>query len=138
MESTATRSFDEFANFYRATWIGLPSAMFRQMFGVKGEDVRAAAWRAYDSWVVLMNETTNQLYSNRVFADAVGRAFETGLMIQHIGDQLATVASSVLASAPESVAVGNDTASNLAASQSRPGGRSATTGRPRHSTAKAA
>jgi len=138
MERKPTRVLDEFVNFYRAAWIGLPSAMARQMFGIKGEDTRTAAWRAYDSWIVLMNETTNQLYSNRIFADALGRALETGFAMRYIGDQLATVASSVFAPSPEPTDFGNETASSLTASQNRAGGRSAALGRPHHPTAKAA
>jgi hypothetical protein len=137
MERKPTRALDEFVNFYRSTWIGLPSAMARQMFGVKGEDVRTAAWRAYDSWIVLMNEATNQLYLNRVFADAVGSALETGFAIRYVGDQLAAMANSVFAAGPEPAGIGNETAGSLAASQSPPGGRSAAVAHPRQPTAKA-
>jgi hypothetical protein len=138
MERKSTRLWDEFTNFYTSAWIDWPLAAMRQAFGVKGEDLRRVGWRAYDSWIALMNEATNELYSNRAFADASGRALEAAFTMRHMGDQFATAAGVAFTAPSESSVVVNDPGLDLAAREYRPGGRSVTTGRARNSGAKAA
>jgi len=138
MERKSTRLWDEFTNFYTSAWIDLPLAPMRQAFGVKGDDLRRVGWRAYDSWIALMNEATNELYSNRAFADASGRALEAASTIRHISDQFATAASVAFAAPTEPSVVVSDPRLDLEAREYRPGGRSVTTGRARNSGAKAA
>jgi hypothetical protein len=138
MERKSTRLWDELTNFYTSAWIDLPLAAMRQAFGVKGDDLRRVGWRAYDSWIALMNEATNELYSNRAFADASGRALEAAFTIRHISDQFATAASVAFAAPTEPSVVVSDPRLDLEAREYRPGGRSVTTGRARNSGAKAA
>ncbi len=138
MERKSTRLWDEFTNFYTSAWIDLPFTALRQMAGVKGDDIRAAGWRAYDSWISLMNESTNQLYSNRAFADASGRALEAALTVRHMSDRFAVAASAAIAVRPEASVELSAAAISAAVSQSRDGSRSGVTGRVRKSGAKAA
>jgi hypothetical protein len=132
MERKSTRLWDEFTNFYTSAWIDLPLAAMRQAFGVKGDDLRRAGWRAYDSWIALMNEATNELYSNRAFADASGRALEAAFTMRHMSDQFAVAA--IAASPKPSV----ESSSIVSPAESRDGRRSLAAGRARASMAKAA
>jgi hypothetical protein len=51
--------------FYQATMVELPVAAAQLIFTAgRQRGVEAAAWRAYESWLWLANETANRLYAN--------------------------------------------------------------------------
>jgi hypothetical protein len=131
MERKSARLWGEFINFYTSAWIDLPFAAVKQMFGAKGESISEVGWRAYDSWVGLMNEATNELYANRIFADASGRALEAAFTMRHVSDQFALA----LTASPKPSA---ETAGVESSPATRDGGRSVVTDRGRDSMAKAA
>lgn len=88
MERNSTRLWAELTKFYASMWIDLPLAAMRRMSSGNDDELRAAGWRAYDSWIGLMNEAVNELYSNRVLGDVWGRGLEAAFTMRHISDQL--------------------------------------------------
>jgi hypothetical protein len=77
---------DELTKFYEAALLELPSVAVRRLFAGDEQGFSEAGWKAYDSWVRLANEAANQLYANRAFGEAAGRAFETALGLQRLND----------------------------------------------------
>jgi hypothetical protein len=81
---------------FEATWFDLPTAVARQITG-RGEDkalndksLNDAGWKVYEAWVSLANDAANRLYANPAFGAASGRAFETVLRVQRVGDALSS------------------------------------------------
>lgn len=101
----------ELSNFVRAFWLELPIAAANRILG-NGDDqaLNEAGWKAYDAFVSLTNEATNQLYQDRTVGTLVGRATETALRAQHIGNALISAFLGNLRSA-----IGLPTASEIAA-----------------------
>ncbi len=79
----------QLTKFYEAAWLDLPLAVAQRWLGGNPKSLRVAGWAAYDSFVALANELTNQMYSNPLVASSFGRALETTFHIQHIFDALA-------------------------------------------------
>lgn len=73
----------EFVRFCEAAWVEFPIAAASRMLGGPKKELNQTGWRAYDAWVSLANEATNQLYTNRYFADFSARWFEATLRWQH-------------------------------------------------------
>jgi hypothetical protein len=91
MSSRRSRVAEELAKFARATWFDLPLAAAERMLGAGDEkNLTEAGWKAYDAWVRLANEATNELYTNRLFGDLAGRTMESALKAQQVGDALAS------------------------------------------------
>jgi len=82
---------DGLVRLFEATWFDLPTAAARQMTG-RGDDksLKDAGWKVYEAWVSLANDAANRLYSNPAFGAASGRAFETALRAQRVGDALSS------------------------------------------------
>jgi hypothetical protein len=74
----------------RGALLDFRSAAVRRLFAGDEQGFSEAGWKAYDSWVRLANETANQLYANRTFGEAAGRAFETALGLRRLNDALAS------------------------------------------------
>jgi len=51
-------------------------------------DNSAAAWEAYDSWLLWANSVANQLYANRALGEISGSMFEAASRIQGLGDAI--------------------------------------------------
>jgi hypothetical protein len=94
MDKGARLLSEEIVRFCNAAWVDLPLAATSRMLGGSNEEFQAAGWRAYDSWISMANEATNQLYANRIFSDFSAFWFETTLRFQYMGGLLsgATIA----------------------------------------------
>jgi hypothetical protein len=79
----------QLTKFYEAAWLDLPVAAAQRWLGGNPKSLRVAGWAAYDSFVALANEMTNQMYANPLVASTFGRTLETAFHIQHIFDALA-------------------------------------------------
>jgi hypothetical protein len=84
MERSLKPLTDGFTKFWEHALIDFPFTLMARMFGDRQAPLRSKAWQAYDSWIALTNEATNQLYANRAFADASGLAIEASLRMQEI------------------------------------------------------
>src|ERR1700722_12334438 len=51
-------------------------------------DNSAAAWEAYDSWLLWANTVANQLYANRTLGEISVSMFEAASRIQGLGDAI--------------------------------------------------
>jgi hypothetical protein len=76
---------------FEATCFDIPIAAAKQVTG-RGDDksLTAAGWKAYEAWVSLANDAANRLYANRAFGEVTGRAFESALRAQRVGDALSS------------------------------------------------
>jgi hypothetical protein len=76
---------------FEATCFDIPIAAAKQIGG-RGDDqsLTAAGWKAYEAWVSLANDAANRLYANRAFGEVTGRAFESALRAQRVGDALSS------------------------------------------------
>jgi hypothetical protein len=76
---------------FEATCFDIPIAAAKQISG-RGDDksLTAAGWKAYEAWVSLANDAANRLYANRAFGEVTGRAFESALRAQRVGDALSS------------------------------------------------
>ena len=79
----------QLTKFYEAAWLDLPLAVAQRWLGGNPKSLRVAGWAAYDSFVALANEMTNQMYANPLVATTFGRTLETAFHLQHIFDALA-------------------------------------------------
>ncbi len=78
----SARFFEELARLSEAM-IELPFAAARRVVVADGErKLQEAGWKAYDSWVRVVNAATDELYGNAAFGAAAGRAMENGLKWQ--------------------------------------------------------
>jgi hypothetical protein len=80
----------ELGRFVDAFWVGLPMAVAKRMVNGTEDELRKAGWKAYDAWVNLTNEATNQLYASPATGAVTGRAMETALRAQQMGGALAS------------------------------------------------
>lgn len=78
----------QLTKFYEAAWLDLPLAAAQRWLGGNPKSLRVAGWAAYDSFVALANEITNQMYADRLVASSFGRVLETTFHMQHIFDAL--------------------------------------------------
>ena len=85
-----SQTSDDIVKFYEATMFELPMAAFRRLLGGDERSLNEAGWKAYDAWVRIANEATNRVYANRGFGEASGRAMETMLRAQRMGDAMAS------------------------------------------------
>jgi hypothetical protein len=91
MATKQSQVAEELVKFYEAALLDLPIAAARRLVGAADErSLTQAGWKAYDAWVRLANETTNQVYANRAVAGLTGRAFEAALRAQRVGDALSS------------------------------------------------
>lgn len=79
----------ELTRFYEAAWLDLPLAAAHRWLGGNPKSLRVAGWAAYDSFVALANEMTNQMYANPLVASTFGRTLETAFHLRHTFDVLA-------------------------------------------------
>jgi hypothetical protein len=80
----------EITKFVEAAWFDLPIAAAQQFIGRANEDaLRTAGWKAYDAFVGLANEVTNEIYASPITAQVTNRAMEASLRWQEIGNALA-------------------------------------------------
>jgi hypothetical protein len=80
----------EWGKFVEAVWIGLPKAAAKEMLGGVEDELGQAGWQAYDAWVSLTNEATNQLYTNPVLGAMTAGTTENFLRLQQIGNAAAS------------------------------------------------
>lgn len=73
--------------FVEAVWLDLPAETGKFLAGVGNEgQLRKAEWKAYDAWINLANELTNEAYSNPLVGAVIGQAMEWTLRLQQIGE----------------------------------------------------
>jgi hypothetical protein len=92
MDREARLLTEEIVRFCNAAWVDFPLAAAARMLGGSNEEFQAAGWRAYDSWISMANEATNQLYTNRIFSDFSAFWFETTLRFQYMAGLLSGAA----------------------------------------------
>lgn len=81
-ESSVAR---ELGKFIQAFWQELPMAVANRILGNGDETaLQQAGWKAYDAFVSLANETTNQIYANPVVGSLTGQAMERTMRVQHV------------------------------------------------------
>lgn len=80
----------ELGKFVEAFWMELPKAAAKEVLGGATDEINKAGWKAYDAWVSLANETTNQLYANPVLGAFTGSTTENVLRLQQIGNAAAS------------------------------------------------
>jgi hypothetical protein len=91
MGSKQSQVAQEWSKFVQAFWVELPAVAARNLLNDGGgEALRDAGWKAYDAWINLTNEATNQLYENPSLGSFAGRTMETALRIQQAGSALAS------------------------------------------------
>lgn len=91
MATKQSQVAEELAGFYEAALLNLPIAAAQRLTGAADEKaLKRAGWKAYDAWVRLANEVTNQVYANRTVAAMTGGAFETVLRFRRVGDAFAS------------------------------------------------
>jgi hypothetical protein len=87
-QSQVTRELGKFAH---ALWLDLPMAMTQRLLGDSDENtLSTAGWKAYDAWVSLTNEATNQLYENPVVGAFTGRTMESALRLRQVSGTIAS------------------------------------------------
>jgi hypothetical protein len=82
LHMAGTKSFlgEELSKFYEAWWLDLPIAAAKSLLtNNNDEELTKAGWKAYDAWISLSNELTNQLYSNPAVGEITGQAIESVL-----------------------------------------------------------
>lgn len=90
MSGKESQVFKELGRFVEAFWVGLPTAVAKRMVNGAEDELRKAGWKAYDAWVSLTNEATNQLYASPATGAITGRTMETALRVQQMGGALAS------------------------------------------------
>lgn len=91
MGSKRSQVVQELGKFAQAFWLELPAAAARNLRGDgAGEELQDAGWKAYDAWISLTNEVTNQVYESPLFGNLIGRTMESTLRIQQAGNALAS------------------------------------------------
>lgn len=89
MATKQSQVAEDLAGFYEAALLDLPIAAVKRLAGAADEKtLKQAGWKAYDAWVRLANEVTNQVYANRTVAAVAGGAFESVMRAQQAGDAL--------------------------------------------------
>jgi hypothetical protein len=78
----------QLTQFYAAAYLDLSVAAAQRWLSGNPQTLERAGWAAYDSFVALANEMTNQLYANPVVASSFGRALEAAFHVQHLFDAL--------------------------------------------------
>lgn len=85
----SAKFFEEFGKFTEAM-MELPFAATRHLVGAAVEDeVQAVGWKAYDAWVRLANQATEDMYGSQAFGTAVGTSMEQALKWQRVGSAMA-------------------------------------------------
>jgi hypothetical protein len=79
----------QLTKFYEAAYLNLPLAAARRWLGGGPVKLEVAGWAAYDSFVALANEMTNQMYASRLVVESFGRVVETAFQLGYIFDALA-------------------------------------------------
>lgn len=88
-----TRSFlvEELSKWVETTWLQLPAEAAKVLTGASdSKGLRKAGWKAYDAWVSLANEFTNNVYSDPIVGEASGRMMETALRLRQITGTMAS------------------------------------------------
>ncbi|HLW70554.1 MAG TPA: hypothetical protein VKS22_08010 [Candidatus Binataceae bacterium] len=89
MSKRESQVAQELGKFVQAFWLELPMAAARNLLG-DGDALSAAGWKAYDAWISLTNEATNQVYESPAMGSLAGRAMETSLRMQQAGSAMAS------------------------------------------------
>jgi hypothetical protein len=83
----------ELTKFFEAAWLDLPAEAGKILLGAGDEkQLRKAGWKAYDAWISLANELTNEVYSNPIIGGVTGQAMESALRLRQIGGAIAAAA----------------------------------------------
>ena len=84
MASPAQNSKD-LASLYKMLFIELPTTSSKALLGL-GEDgaLEQTVWKAYDTRIRLVNRSTDSLYQNPFFGDALGRSLPGLLQAQRL------------------------------------------------------
>lgn len=91
MKVRKSRLMEELAKFWEAVLVELPLAAGMELIGQADENnLRDAGWKAYDAWVRVSNEATNQIYSNPAVGEVSARLTETALRTQQAGSAVAS------------------------------------------------
>ncbi|MGA2409247.1 MAG: hypothetical protein ABSG46_02520 [Candidatus Binataceae bacterium] len=92
MSNKQTQMVNDFAAFFEAALIDLPSAAARRLLSDEKDDqsLYKAGWKAYDAFVRIANESANQLYANPAFGQVTARGIEVALQARRASDSMAS------------------------------------------------
>ena len=91
MKKKESQLQQEWQKFAQALWWELPQAAVKTLTGNGDEAaVNSAGWNAYDAFVSLANEATNQFYANPLVGSLTGQTFERVLQLQQVTSSLAS------------------------------------------------
>jgi hypothetical protein len=90
MSSKESQVVNDIATFFEAALFELPAAAAKRLLTEEKDDkaLYAAAWKAYDAFVRIANESANQLYANPAFGQMAAQTLEIGLQARRAGDAL--------------------------------------------------
>ena len=70
---------------YKTLFIELPLAGPKSLLGVAKEgEVEGHAWNGYDAWIRLIKQSTDSLYQNPFFGEALGRSMPGLLSVERL------------------------------------------------------
>lgn len=93
MLRTTSFAAQAFTKFVEAAWLDLPAEAGKFFVGIGDENkLRKTGWKAYDAWINLANELTNEAYSNPLAGSAVGQAMAWALRLQQVGAAITAAA----------------------------------------------
>ena len=94
------QSSKDLLTLYKALLIELPVAGTKTSLGVaKDNEVEETAWKAYEAWIRLVNRSTDALYQNPFFGDALGRTLPGLLRMQRLAGSVSGAVFAALRSA---------------------------------------
>ena len=95
-----TQNAKDLLTLYKALLIELPVAGTKASLGVaKDNEVEETAWKAYEAWIRLVNRSTDALYQNPFFGDALGRTLPGLLRMQRLAGSVSGAVFAALRSA---------------------------------------
>jgi hypothetical protein len=79
--------------FVEAAWLDLPAEAGKFFVGIGNENkLRKTGWKAYDAWINLANELTDEAYSNPLAGTAIGQAMAWAFRLQQVGAAITAAA----------------------------------------------
>jgi len=94
-----TQNAKDLLTLYKALLIELPVAGTKASLGVaKDNELEETAWKAYEAWIRLVNRSTDALYQNPFFGDALGRSLPGLLRTQRFANSVSGAVSAALRS----------------------------------------
>jgi hypothetical protein len=89
----------DLVSLYKTLFIELPLAGPKTLLGVaKDGELEGHAWKGYDAWIRLVNQSTDSLYQNPFFGEALARSLPGLLSVQRLTGAISGAAFATLRS----------------------------------------